>query len=137
VTDGFYAGGTTIGRTGSAYLEVQGTLYASDVIFSGLPVELVSTMSPGSHFLDRVTFTNYAPTDTQLFIRLPGNAAPMTLTSPVFESPPQSGFGYYIDAARTGAVGGPGLTIVLTTPTPTGVAQPLYKIGANTVVTWP
>jgi hypothetical protein len=135
VTGAFSVSSNTITRTGNAILEVQGTFVSYFSTFSGIPVRIDTPFSPGSHALSNMTFTGYAATDTQLYIQMPGSVTPLTLTNPVFNTVPESGSGYYIDAANTTV--GNNLIITLVNPNPTGVTQPLYKIGTNTIVNWP
>jgi len=124
--------------TGTGVLEAQGTFYASDVTFVGLPVRIDTTVLPSTHLISGVTFTGYAATDTQLFIRMPGEANPLTLTDMVFSTvpPPDGTTGHYLWAENS-VVGGTALTIELNNPTPLGVKSPEYLQGTNTIINWP
>jgi len=135
VTDAFYASSSTI--TGTGFLEVQGTFYASLTTFSGLPVRIDTDVTPGSHTLSQITFTNYLATDTQLYIRMPGSTTPQTLSNMIFSQvpPPDGTNGHYLWAENS-VVGGI-LTIELTNPTPLGVKSPQYLQGTNTIINWP
>jgi len=136
VTGSFLASYGTL--TGTGVLEVQGTFYATGVTFQGLPVRIDTATPPGSHVLSDVTFTGYAATDTQLYIRMPGSATAFTLTNLVFSTvpPPDGTTGHYLWAENS-VVGGTALTIELSNPTPLGVKSPEYLQGANTIINWP
>jgi len=133
VTDSFFTSGGTI--TGTGFLEARGTFYGSATTFSGLPVRIDTSVPPGSHVLSSLTFTGYATNVTQLFIRMPGSTTAQTLTSPVFNTVPQAGFGYYIEADNT-IVGGATLTIQLNGPTPPTVLAQYYKTDTDSQVIW-
>jgi hypothetical protein len=134
VTGEFNSFGSTIARSGGGLLEVQGTFYAAATTFDGLPVRIDTNVTPGFHALASLTFTGFAATDTQLFIRMPGSVTPLTLASPVFGTAPTPFSGYYIDAGNNAAGT---LTIAVTSATPASAAAGTTKVGANTVINWP
>jgi hypothetical protein len=100
-----------------------------------VPLEIVSSVSPDLHHLTDVTFTNFQPSDVQLYVELPGAGVngQLLLNNPVFELPAPT-TGYYIQGVNT-TQSGVQLVIELINPTP--ASQTRYLEGSLTSIVWP
>jgi hypothetical protein len=123
------------GVSGTAALTVAGQVDFSLVTLDGVPLEIVSSVSPDLHNLTDVTFTNFQPSDVQLYVELPGAGVngQLLLNNPVFELPAPT-TGYYIQGVNT-TQSGVQLVIELINPTP--ASQTRYLEGSLTSIVWP
>ena len=135
----FYAYDATLaqGLRALPTLEVYGGLSVYQTTFDGLPVRLVSSLTPNSHVMSGVTFTNMPTNVPQLYLEMGGggSTSPFVLQSPSFATPPLQG-GYYIQAVNTSQAGAL-LEVRVYTPTPATVDPAhLIEVGVTDIV-WP
>jgi hypothetical protein len=139
VTNTFLSSIATLRRAAStlSVLRVTGSLSVFQTTFDGLPVRLVSAVSPNGHALIDASFVNM-PTDVaQLYVELDGagTAGAFVIETPIFNTPPGPN-GVYLQAVNT-SVSGVQLVVQVTTPTPGTVLPSQVSAGTLTSIVWP
>ncbi len=124
------------GTRAQPVLEVRGILNVYQTVFDGVPLRLVSSLSPNSHTLSQSTFTNMPTTSTQLHLELIGQgpSVPFVIQQPTFTTTPTTG--YYLRVVNTSQAGAL-LRVQVTGPTPSSPGTHISTSGAPVQVEWP